>query len=118
MDRRNASTLLDGVLESGRADEIALITEEGTVSYGELARMVAEESLRGMTSNPSSSQSAAVLLASSSSQTSGTTQTTRQMVLAVYFGSGLQADGDRSRTHGRDEEVRWIIGSGVYHLSR
>ena len=41
MERRNASTLLDGVLEAGRADEIALITEEGMVSYGELGRMVA-----------------------------------------------------------------------------
>src|ERR1700751_1449634 len=41
MERRNASTLLDGVLEAGREDEIALVTEQGTVSYGELARMVA-----------------------------------------------------------------------------
>jgi benzoate-CoA ligase len=41
MERRNASTLLDTALEAGRADEIALITEDGTVSYGELARMVA-----------------------------------------------------------------------------
>ena len=41
MERRNASTLLDGVLEAGRADEIALVTEEGMVSYGELGRMVA-----------------------------------------------------------------------------
>lgn len=40
MERRNASTLLDRVLESGRVDEIALITEDGTVSYRELARMV------------------------------------------------------------------------------
>ncbi|HET7048318.1 MAG TPA: benzoate-CoA ligase family protein [Solirubrobacteraceae bacterium] len=41
MERRNASTLLDRVLEAGRADEIALITDEGMVSYGELGRMVA-----------------------------------------------------------------------------
>jgi benzoate-CoA ligase len=41
MERRNASTLLDTALEAGRADEIALITEDGTVTYSELARMVA-----------------------------------------------------------------------------
>ena len=41
MERRNASTLLDRVLEAGRGDEIALVTEEGMVSYGELGRMVA-----------------------------------------------------------------------------
>jgi benzoate-CoA ligase family protein len=41
MERRNASTLLDRVLEAGRADEIALLTEEGLVTYGELGRMVA-----------------------------------------------------------------------------
>jgi benzoate-CoA ligase len=41
VERRNASTLLDRVLEAGRTDEIALITEAGTVSYGELGRMVA-----------------------------------------------------------------------------
>jgi benzoate-CoA ligase family protein len=41
MEQRNASSLLDGVLESGRADEIALITEEGMISYRELARMTA-----------------------------------------------------------------------------
>ena len=36
----NASTLLDRVLDSGRADAVALITEEGDVSYRELASMV------------------------------------------------------------------------------
>jgi benzoate-CoA ligase family protein len=40
-ERRNTSTLLDDVLAAGRADEVALITEDGTVSYGELARMTA-----------------------------------------------------------------------------
>jgi benzoate-CoA ligase family protein len=37
----NASTLLDGVLDSGRAEAVALITEDGDVTYGGLARMVA-----------------------------------------------------------------------------
>ncbi len=36
----NASTLLDGVLDSGRADAVALITEDGEVTYRELAGMV------------------------------------------------------------------------------
>jgi benzoate-CoA ligase family protein len=41
-DRVNASTLLDGNLEAGRTEKTALITAEGaTVSYGELARLVA-----------------------------------------------------------------------------
>src|ERR1700753_494453 len=41
MERRHESTVLDGVLEAGRADELALITEDGTLSYGELGRQVA-----------------------------------------------------------------------------
>jgi benzoate-CoA ligase family protein len=40
-DRGNTSTLLDDVLDVGRGDAVALITEEGTVSYRELARMTA-----------------------------------------------------------------------------
>jgi benzoate-CoA ligase family protein len=37
----NASTLLDDVLNSGRADSVALIAEEGQVSYRELTGMTA-----------------------------------------------------------------------------
>ena len=37
----NASMLLDRILDSGRAEAVALITEDGEVSYRELARMVA-----------------------------------------------------------------------------
>ncbi len=36
----NASTLLDRVLDSGRADVVGLITEDGEVTYRELAGMV------------------------------------------------------------------------------
>ncbi len=40
-ERLNASTLLDHNLETGRADKVALITAEGTVTYGQLASIVA-----------------------------------------------------------------------------
>jgi benzoate-CoA ligase family protein len=36
-ERLNASTLLDRNLEAGRADQVALLTVDGAVSYGELA---------------------------------------------------------------------------------
>ena len=39
--RLNASALLDRNLEAGRTDKLALITDEGPVSYGELARSTA-----------------------------------------------------------------------------
>jgi len=35
----NASTLLDTNLDAGRADSIALVLEDGSVSYGELASL-------------------------------------------------------------------------------
>jgi benzoate-CoA ligase family protein len=38
-ERVNASTLLDENLEAGRADDVALVLEETTVRYGELARL-------------------------------------------------------------------------------
>jgi benzoate-CoA ligase len=38
-ERVNASTLLDSNLEAGRAGEVALLLEEGTVRYAELARL-------------------------------------------------------------------------------
>src|SRR5438067_1416452 len=40
-DRVNASTLLDRNLEAGREGKVALITADGHVRYGELARLVA-----------------------------------------------------------------------------
>ena len=40
-ERVNASAILDRNLEAGRADKIALITDEGSVTYGELARLSA-----------------------------------------------------------------------------
>jgi benzoate-CoA ligase family protein len=40
-ERLNAATLLDGNLEAGRADKTALLTAEGTVTYGELASLTA-----------------------------------------------------------------------------
>src|SRR5437879_6449433 len=40
-DRVNASILLDRNLEAGREGKIALITADGDVRYGELARLVA-----------------------------------------------------------------------------
>ena len=40
-DRVNASTIIDRNLEAGRADKTALITADGAVSYGELARLTA-----------------------------------------------------------------------------
>ena len=38
-DRINASTLLDANLDAGRADSVALVLEDGAVTYGELARL-------------------------------------------------------------------------------
>ncbi len=40
-ERLNASTLLDRNLEAGRADKSALLTADGTVTYGELASLTA-----------------------------------------------------------------------------
>ncbi len=40
-ERLNASTLLDANLDAGRAEEVALITAEGEVTYGRLASFVA-----------------------------------------------------------------------------
>jgi benzoate-CoA ligase len=40
-ERVNASTILDRQLEAGRAEKLALITEDGAVTYGELARLTA-----------------------------------------------------------------------------
>jgi benzoate-CoA ligase len=37
----NASAILDRNLEVGRGDKVALITEDGSVTYGELARLTA-----------------------------------------------------------------------------
>ena len=42
----NASTLLDGVLDSGRADAVALITDDGEVTYRELAGLVGATAAR------------------------------------------------------------------------
>ena len=38
-DRINASTLLDANLDAGRADSVALLLEDGAVTYGDLARL-------------------------------------------------------------------------------
>jgi benzoate-CoA ligase len=38
-ERVNASTILDRNLEAGRAEKVALITEDGPVTYGELAAL-------------------------------------------------------------------------------
>jgi len=40
-ERLNASTLLDQNLEAGRAEKGALITADGVVTYGQLARLTA-----------------------------------------------------------------------------
>jgi acyl-coenzyme A synthetase/AMP-(fatty) acid ligase len=40
-DRVNASTMLDRQLEAGRAEKPALITEDGSLTYRELARLTA-----------------------------------------------------------------------------
>jgi benzoate-CoA ligase family protein len=40
-ERLNASTLLDRVLDAGRADRVALVTDSGVVTYGDLARTTA-----------------------------------------------------------------------------
>ncbi|MEA2171415.1 MAG: hypothetical protein QOF76_4715, partial [Solirubrobacteraceae bacterium] len=37
----NASTLLDTHLEAGRAEKPALITADGTLTYGDVAALVA-----------------------------------------------------------------------------
>ena len=42
----NASTLLDGVLDSGRADAVSLITDDGEVTYRELAGLVGATAAR------------------------------------------------------------------------
>ncbi len=54
----NASTLLDGVLDSGRADAVALITEDGDVSYRSLASMVAAVACVSAVSSGSSASNA------------------------------------------------------------